>query len=99
MFEEEAKKYLFKNYGNDHHFEDSDIIKGFKDGAELGYKKCKEEDKRKITNEENIMFQQWIDMNGGKEGSLYMTFSDEELEQIYLTAISVLKKNLNQKTQ
>lgn len=23
-----------------------------------------------MTNEENIMFQQWIDMNGGKEGSL-----------------------------
>lgn len=46
-----------------------------------------------MTNEEKIMFQQWIDMNGGKEGSLYMTFSDEELEQIFLTAITILKKN------
>ena len=27
------------------------------------------ENERKITNEEKIMFQQWIDMNGGKEGS------------------------------
>lgn len=51
-----------------------------------------------MTNEENIMFQQWIDMNGGKEGSLYMTFSDEELEQIFLTAITILKKQkLNRK--
>lgn len=99
MFEEEAKKYLFKNYGNDHHFVDSDIIKGFKDGAELGYKKCKEEDKRKITNEEKIMFQQWIDMNGGKEGALYMTFSDEELEQIFLTSITSYKKYSESKTQ
>ena len=46
-----------------------------------------------MTNEEKIMFQEWIDMNGGKEGSLYMTFSDEELEQIFLTAITILKKN------
>lgn len=49
-----------------------------------------------MTNEENIMFQQWIDMNGGKEGSLYMTFSDEELEQIFLTSITICKKdNIN----
>ena len=45
-----------------------------------------------MTNEEKIMFQQWIDMNGGKEGSLYMTFSDEELEQIFLTSITICKK-------
>lgn len=46
-----------------------------------------------MTNEEKIMFQQWIDMNGGEEGSLYMTFSDEELEQIFLTSITIFKKN------
>ena len=46
-----------------------------------------------MTNLEKTMFQQWIDMNGGKEGSLYMTFSDEELEQIFLTAITICKKN------
>ena len=46
-----------------------------------------------MSNEEKIMFQQWIDMNGGKEGSLYMTFPDEELEQIFLTAITIFKKN------
>ena len=56
-----------------------------------------EEDKRKMTNEEKIMFQQWIDMNGGKEGSLYMTFPDEELEQIFLTSITIYKNILNQK--
>ena len=50
-----------------------------------------------MTNEEKIMFQEWIDMNGGKEGSLYMTFSDEELEQIFLTAISVFKKKSESK--
>ena len=32
-------------------------------------------------------------MNGGKEGSLYMTFSDEELEQIFLTSITISKKS------
>lgn len=48
-----------------------------------------------MTNEEKIMFQQWIDMNGGKEGSLYMTFPDEELEQIFLTSITIYKKNKN----
>lgn len=46
-----------------------------------------------MTNEEKIMFQQWIDMNGGKEGALYMTFPDEELEQIFLTSITICKKN------
>ena len=49
-----------------------------------------------MTYEEKIMFQQWIDMNGGKEGSLYMTFPDEELEQIFLTSITICKKdNIN----
>lgn len=50
-----------------------------------------------MTNEEKIMFQQWIDMNGGKEGSLYMTFPDEELEQIFLTSITIYINILNQK--
>ena len=52
-----------------------------------------------MTNEEKIMFQQWIDMNGGKEGSLYMTFSDEELEQIFLTSLTIYKKYSALKTQ
>ena len=46
-----------------------------------------------MTNKENTMFSQWIEMNGGEEGSLYMTFSDEELEQIFLTAIEVYERN------
>lgn len=32
-------------------------------------------------------------MNGGEDGSLYMTFSDEELEQFFLTAVEVYEKN------
>ena len=52
-----------------------------------------------MTNEEKIMFQEWIDMNGGKEGSLYMTFPDEELEQIFLTSITIYKKYSESKTQ
>ena len=39
------------------------------------------------------MFNQWLCLNGSEEGSLYMTFSDEELEQIFLTAIEVYEKN------
>lgn len=52
-----------------------------------------------MSNEEKIMFQQWIDMNGGNEGSLYMTFPDEELEQIFLTSITIYKKYSESKTQ
>ena len=46
-----------------------------------------------MTQEEKTMFKQWLCLNGGEEGSLYMTFSDEELEQIFLTAIEVYEKN------
>ena len=46
-----------------------------------------------MTEEEETMFNQWLCLNGGKDGSLYMTFSDEELEQIFLTAIDVYEKN------
>ena len=74
----EAKNYAV-NRRNENYDAESDIF-------EL-------ENERKITNEEKIMFQQWIDMNGGKEGSLYMTFPDEELEQIFLTSINICKKN------
>ena len=42
---------------------------------------------------EKTMFNQWLCLNGGEDGSLYMTFSDEELEQIFLTAIEVYEKN------
>ena len=46
-----------------------------------------------MTQEQKTMFNQWIYLNGGEGGSLYMTFSDEELEQIFLTAIDVYEKN------
>lgn len=46
-----------------------------------------------MTDEEKIMFNQWLCLNGDEGGSLYMTFSDEELEQIFLTAIEVYEKN------
>ena len=46
-----------------------------------------------MTDKEKTTFKQWIEMNGDEGGSLYMTFSDEELEQIFLTAIEVYEKN------
>ena len=46
-----------------------------------------------MTQEQKTMFNQWLCLNGGEEGALYMTFSDEELEQIFLTAIEVYEKN------
>ena len=46
-----------------------------------------------MTQEEKTMFNQWLCLNDGEDGSLYMTFSDEELEQIFLTAIEVYEKN------
>lgn len=48
---------------------------------------------KKMTDEEKKMFKQWLCLNGDEGGSLYMTFSDEELEQIFLTAIEVYEKN------
>ena len=51
-----------------------------------------------MTQEQKTMFNQWLCLNGGEKGSLYMTFSDEELEQIFLTAIEVYKKNKINKT-
>lgn len=49
--------------------------------------------KNKMTEEIKQKFNEWIEMNGGEDGSLYMTFSDEELEQFFLTAIEVYEKN------
>ena len=46
-----------------------------------------------MTDKEKTMFNQWIEMNGGEDGSLYMTFSDEELEQFFLMAVEVYEKN------
>ena len=46
-----------------------------------------------MTDKEKTMFNQWIEMKGGEDGSLYMTFSDEELEQFFLTAVEVYEKN------
>ena len=45
-----------------------------------------------MIDKEKTMFNQWIEMNGGEDGSLYMTFSDEELEQFFLTAVEVYEK-------
>ena len=73
---------------------------GFKDGAEFAYNKANEQltlPKDILSlweqQEQKTMFNQWLCLNGGEEGSLYMTFSDEELEQIFLTAIEVYEKN------
>ena len=49
--------------------------------------------KNKMTEEIKQKFNEWIEMNGGEDGSLYMTFSDEELEQFFLTAVEVYEKN------
>ena len=49
--------------------------------------------KNKMTEEIKQKFNEWIEMNGGEDGSLYMTFSDEELEQFFLTAVKVYEKN------
>ena len=46
-----------------------------------------------MTEEMKQKFNEWIEMNGGEDGSLYMTFSDEELEQFFLTAVEVYEKN------
>lgn len=46
-----------------------------------------------MIDKEKTMLNQWIEMNGGEDGSLYMTFSDEELEQFFLTAVEVYEKN------
>lgn len=46
-----------------------------------------------MTQEQKTMFNQWLCLNGGEEGSLYMTFPNEELEQIFLTGIEVYEKN------
>lgn len=48
--------------------------------------------KNKMTEEMKQKFNEWIEMNGGEDGSLYMTFSDEELEQFFLTAVEVYEK-------
>lgn len=37
-------------------------------------------------------FNEWLEENGGKEGALYQTFSDEELEKIFLTAYESNKR-------
>ena len=49
--------------------------------------------KNKMTEEMKQKFNEWIEMNGGEDGFLYMTFSDEELEQFFLTAVEVYEKN------
>lgn len=68
--------------------------------AKIGYK-TKAKEARKIIQEHakessmgNILlsdelkqlYNKWIEANGGEQGALYRTFSDEELEHIFLTA-------------
>lgn len=43
-------------------------------------------DKEIMEATEKKAFDEWIEDNGGEGGTLYMTFSDEELEKIFLTA-------------
>ena len=44
------------------------------------------QDLRKDPEEVKQKFNEWLEENGGKEGALYQTFPDEELEKIFLTA-------------
>lgn len=39
-----------------------------------------------MTDEERKLYEQWLEENGGKEGDLYQTFSDDELEHIFMSA-------------
>jgi len=45
-----------------------------------------EADKEIMDATEKKAFDEWIEDNGDEGGTLYMTFSDEELEKIFLTA-------------
>lgn len=46
----------------------------------------------KMTEEIKQKFNEWLEENGGKEGALYQTFPDEELEKFFLTAYEKNKK-------
>ena len=46
-----------------------------------------------MTDKEKTMFNQWIEMNGGEDGSLYMTFSDEEIKQCVIKTVKIYEKN------
>ena len=39
-----------------------------------------------MTEEIKQKFNEWLEENGGQEGVLYQTFSDEELENIFMSA-------------
>ena len=47
---------------------------------------------KKMTNEERKLYEQWLEENGGKNGVLYQTFSDEELEYIFISAYAKNRK-------
>jgi hypothetical protein len=86
MFEKEAEEYSNNwkiNKNNDLNFAElvelrAVIYKAYKDGAEFGYNKANEEIKQK--------FNEWLEENGGTDGALYQTFSDDELEHIFMSA-------------
>ena len=42
--------------------------------------------KNKMTEEIKQKFNEWLEENGGQAGVLYQTFSDEELENIFMSA-------------
>lgn len=46
-----------------------------------------------LSNDLKQKYNEWIKANGGEQGSLYRTFSDEELEYIFLTAYEQAKWN------
>ena len=39
-----------------------------------------------MTEEIKQKYNEWLEENGGKEGALYQTFSDDELEHIFRSA-------------
>lgn len=45
-----------------------------------------------LSDELKQLYNEWIEENGGEQGSLYRTFPDEELEHIFLTAYEKNKR-------
>jgi hypothetical protein len=39
-----------------------------------------------MTDKERKLYEQWLEENGGTKGILYQTFSDDELEHIFMSA-------------
>ena len=118
MFEKEAEEY---SEINSPFLNKYDCIRVFRDGAEFGYNKCKEEINQKglalqsdmdrtieqnfalkkelektewhyVKDEIKKKFEEWIKENGGTDGVLFQTFSDEDLEHIFMSAYAKNKR-------